>query len=101
MYYRKGKHEKTDGKRMTEFTTMEKLEMKTSGCYGAILKYGDKVLYTSDTYKGTYYAEVYEFVETPEETGLGYIECRLNRMEREEGFPDTGHAIEWAISRIK
>ena len=86
---------------MTEFTTMEKLEMKTSGCYGAILKYGDKVLYTSDTYKGTYYAEIYEFVETPEETGLGYIECRLNLIEREEGFPDTGHAIEWAVSRVQ
>ncbi len=84
---------------MKEFTTMEKLEMKTSGCYGAILKYGDKVLYTSVTYKGTYYAEVYEFVETPEETGLGEIECRLNQIEREEGFPDGGHAIEWAISR--
>jgi len=92
---------KVEGKRMTEFTTMEKLEMKTSGCYGAILRYGDKVLYTSDTYKGTYYAEVYEFIETPEETGLGAIECRLSRIERKEGFQDSGHAMQWAISRAQ
>lgn len=60
---------------MTEFTTMEKLQMKV-GPSGAVLKYGEKVLVTCETYYG-FTAEVYEFVETPEETGLGYIECRL------------------------
>lgn len=64
---------------MTEFTTMEKLQMKV-GPSGAVLKYGEKVLVTCETYYG-FTAEVYEFVETPEETGLGYIECRLRRID--------------------
>ena len=76
---------------MTEFTTMEKLQMKV-GPSGAVLKYGE-------TYYG-FTAEVYEFVETPEETGLGYIECRLSLIEKaEKHFEDGGHAIAWCISR--
>lgn len=67
---------------MTEFTTMEKLQMKV-GPSGAVLKYGEKVLVTCETYYG-FTAEVYEFVETPEETGLGYIECRLSLIEKAE-----------------
>ena len=57
---------------MTEFTTMEKLQMKV-GPSGAVLKQGEKVLVTCETYYG-FTAEVYEFVETPEETDLGYNE---------------------------
>lgn len=83
---------------MTEFTTMEKLQMKV-GPSGAVLKYGEKVLVTCETYYG-FTAEVYEFVETPEETGLGYIECRLSLFEKaEKHFEDGGHAIAWCISR--
>ena len=36
---------------MTEFTTMEKLQMKV-GPSGAVLKYGEKVLVTCETYYG-------------------------------------------------
>ena len=83
---------------MTELTTMEKLQMKV-GPSGAVLKYGEKVLVTCETYYG-FTAEVYEFVETPEETGLGYIECRLSLIEKaEKHFEDGGHAIAWCISR--
>ena len=83
---------------MTEFTTMEKLQMKV-GPSGAVLKYGEKVLVTCETYYG-FTAEVYEFVETPEETGLGYIECRLSLIEKaEKHFEDGGPAIAWCISR--
>lgn len=58
-----------------------------------------KVLVTCETYYG-FTAEVYEFVETPEETGLGYIECRLSLIEKaEKHFEDGGHAIAWCISR--
>ena len=64
---------------MTEFTTMEKLQMKV-GPSGAVLKYGEKVLVTCETYYG-FTAEVYEFVETPEETGLGYIECHALKVK--------------------
>lgn len=69
---------------MTEFTTMEKLQMKV-GPSGAVLKYGEKVLVTCETYYG-FTAEVYEFVETPEETGLGYIECRLSLIKRQRSI---------------
>ena len=83
---------------MTEFTTMEKLQMKV-GPSGAVLKYGEKVLVTYETYYG-FAAEVYEFVETSEETGLGYIECRLSLIDKAENyFEDGGHAIAWCISR--
>ena len=62
-------------------------------------EYGEKVLVTCETYYG-FTAEVYEFVETPEETGLGYIECRLSLIEKaEKHFEDGGHAIAWCISR--
>lgn len=69
---------------MTEFTTMEKLQMMV-GPSGAVLKYGEKVLVTCETYYG-FTAEVYEFVETPEETGFGYIECRLSLIERQRSI---------------
>jgi len=83
---------------MTEFTTMEKLQMKV-GPSGAVLKYGEKVLVTCETYYG-FTAEVYEFVETPEETGLGYIECRLSLIEKaEKHFEDGGPAIAWCNSQ--
>lgn len=83
---------------MTEFTTMEKLQMKV-GPSGSVLKYGDKVLVTYETYYG-FAAEVYEFVEISEETGLGYIECRLSLIDKaEKHFEDGGHAIAWCISR--
>ena len=65
---------------MTEFTTMEKLQMKV-GPSGAVLKYGEKVLVTCETYYG-FTAEVYEFVETPEETGLGYFFLQPHKMPR-------------------
>ena len=45
-------------------------------------------------------AGVYEFVDTPEETGLDEIECRLNLTAMsQEVFEDGGHAIEWAMLR--
>ena len=53
------------------------------------------------TYAGGNTAAIYEFIETPEETGLGDIECRLNLIEiSEEGFEDAGHAAAWAFARI-
>ena len=80
-----------------KFTTMEKLQLKVSAGYGAVLRYGDKVFVTDLTYYG-FTAEIYEFVEFPEETGLGDIECRLAPWEvAEEKFKDGGHALEWCF----
>lgn len=87
---------------MKEFTTMEKLQMEVSSCYGCVIKYGDHVITSDVNHKGQYNAIIYEFVETPEETGLGDIECRLQQIQAtDHAFKDNGHAIAWALSEIK
>ena len=85
MYLPKGKTEKTEEDTMeTKITTAEKLGMELYGCMNsAVLDYGD---YT---------------VETPEETGLGRCECRISRIGRKEGFEDAGHAMAWALTKVK
>lgn len=85
-----------------EFTTIEKLQMSVSAGYGAVLKYGDKVFVTDCHWKGGFTAEIYEFIEFPEDTGLGDIECRLTPWaESEDTFKDNGHAIAWCIAQVK
>lgn len=80
-------------------STMEDLSMKVTAGEGAVLRMGDKVLVTDHAWKG-FIAAVYEFIETPEETGYGYIECRLNLITMsEELFEDGGHAIAWAMQQ--
>lgn len=81
-------------------TTMENLW--SSGCaeQGAVLKYGDKVLVTGLTWKG-FEAAVYEFIEDEEETGLSYIECRLNlRTANPKPFDDGGDAMKWCFENM-
>ena len=85
--------------RLTNITTMENLSMQVTAGEGAVLKMDDKVLVTDAARKG-FIAGVYEFVETPEETGLGYIECRLNLIAMSADlFEDGGHAIAWSIQQ--
>ena len=81
-------------------TTIEHLQDKIPCCYGGALTFGEKVLVAMVNWRGQYEAAIYEFIETPEETGLGAIECRINLMEvADEIFKDGGHAMQWAISR--
>ena len=85
-----------------EFTTIEKLQMKVSATYGAVLQYGDKVLVTDIHWKGGFTAEIYEFVDDPEETGLDAIECRLAPwVKAPETFQDGGHAVAWCFGQLK
>ena len=85
--------------RLPNTTTMENLSMRVSAGEGAVLKYDDRVVVTDACYDG-FIAGVYEFIETPEETGLGYIECRLNLVaEATERFVDNGHAIAWCMAQ--
>lgn len=85
--------------RLPNTSTMEDLSMKVTAGEGAVLRMGDKVLVTDHACKG-FIAAVYEFIETPEETGYGYIECRLNLITMsEELFEDGGHAIAWAMQQ--
>ena len=79
-------------------TTIEHLQEKIPSCYGAAVTFGEKVLVAMVNWRGQYEAATYEFVETPEETGLGEIECRLNLLEiADETFRDSGHAMAWAL----
>ena len=83
-----------------EFTTMEHLQMRVSASYGAVLKFSDKVFVTDCHWRGGFTAAIYEFIEAPEETGLGDIECRLNLVaEATERFVDNGHAIAWCMAQ--
>ena len=84
------------------FTTIEKLQLAVSATYGAVIQYGDKVFVTDINWRGGFNAEIFEFIEFPEDTGLGEIECRLAPWEAaEETFKDNGHALEWCFSRVK
>ncbi len=83
-----------------ETTTIEHLQDKIPSCYGAAVTFGEEVLVKIVNWKGQYEAAIYEFIETPDETGLWQIECRIILVEiADETFADGGHAIEWAISR--
>ena len=93
--------EKTE-ENIMEFTTMERLQMKVSASYGAVIQFGDKVFVTDCHWKGGFTAEICEFVETPDETGLGDIECRLAPWGKtDERFADNGHAIAWCMAQVK
>ena len=83
-------------------TTIEHLQDQIPCCYGAAVTFGEKVLVTMVNWRGQYEAAIYEFVETPEETGLGDIECRLNLTEvADRTFPDSGQGMEWAIGHAR
>lgn len=83
-------------------TTMENLDESIRPCYGAMLKFNDKVLVANFNWKGQYEAATYEFIESPAETGLGEIECRLNLLSiADETFADAGHAMAWALSQAQ
>lgn len=84
------------------FTTIEKLQGRVSATYGAVIKFGDKVFATDTHWKGGFTAEIYEFVETPEETGLADIECRLTSWKAaKDTFVDNGHALAWCMAQVK
>ena len=62
--------------RLPNATTMETLITRLTTSEGAVLKKGERIL-VADTGRGGFLAGVYEMTETPEETGLGYIEWAL------------------------
>ena len=48
---------------MTEFTTIERIALNISASYDAIVRYKGFVCLATLTYKGTYDAEIYEYVD--------------------------------------
>ena len=63
--------------RLPNSTTMEYLISHLNHSEGAVLRKGERVFITDLCLKG-FITGVYEMTETPEETGYGYIECRLD-----------------------
>lgn len=85
-----------------QITNIEDLTEGGSPCYDALVRYRGMVLAAMLNWKGRYEAAVYEFIETPEETGLGEIECRLNLVGiSDETYEDSGSAIEWAMDEVR
>ena len=85
-----------------EITTQENLGLRVSAGYGMVCKYDDHVLAVDCYWKGGFVAAIYEFVETPEATGLCECECRLRLCKTSDDvFADGGHAIAWAIETVR
>ena len=85
--------------RLPNSTTMEYLISHLNHSEGAVLRKGERVFITDLCLKG-FITGVYEMTETPEETGYGYIECRLDLIAMsEELFEDSGTAIKWALKQ--
>jgi hypothetical protein len=40
-------------------------------------------------------------IEILAETGFGRCECGISLIERNEEFEDAGHAMVWALGRVK
>lgn len=81
-------------------TTMEDLAMEGYAAMGAVLRYGEDVLVVGCERFG-YHAAVYEMVETPQETGLDDVECRIGLTgAAEKVFKDGGHAMEWCLKKV-
>ena len=85
---------------MMEFTTVEKLALIISPSYDAIVRYKGFVCLAMMNYKGTYAAEVYEYVDEPD-AEFAEIECRLSLNEKaNETFKSSGEAIKWCFDTI-
>ena len=82
---------------MKEFTTIEKLTMQITPCYGAVLRLNEQVFATDLDQNGNYYAKIYEMVDVDDAPSA--IEARLSLIaEASEHFEDSGHAIEWCFN---
>ncbi|MCD7777837.1 MAG: hypothetical protein LUH47_04965 [Clostridiales bacterium] len=88
---------------MKKITTREDLEMEIYGCLdSAVIDYGNYIIATWVHCFNGIVTEIYKMIETPEETGLGRCECKISLTARKEGgFEDNGHALEWALNKIK
>ena len=85
---------------MREFTTVEKLALDSSPSYDALVRYKGFVCFAFLTYKGTYDAEIYEYVDEPD-AEFAEIECRLALNEKAtEPFVNSGEAIKWCFDSI-
>ena len=88
--------------RLPRKTTMENLDGYVGSGYGAIVKYGDKVIVTDVSYRGEFIAAIYKFDRKAESMGSSYVESDITFLKAsEKTFEDGGHAIEWALQNCK
>ena len=86
---------------MTNFTTIENLDMGLRPAYDALIRYKHHVCVARQNYKCEYEAEIYEFVDEPETDGFSEIECRLALIEKADAkFSDSGSAIKWCFDKL-
>ncbi len=79
---------------------MEHLEMNGCSTQGAVLKYGDRVLVCGLTCRG-FEAAVYEFIEDEKESGLSYIQSRLNlRTTAPTALADGCYAVKRCFDHL-
>ena len=91
---------KADAYRLQRVTTPEELEMKMMYNSGVVLTFGDRVLIAGYYYNPNgkcYYGATYRFTTT-DHTVEGTV--KLENIS-DETFTDNGHAIAWAMSRLK
>ena len=91
---------KADAYRLQRVTTPEELEMKMMYNSGVVLTFGDRVLIAGYYYNPNgkcYYGATYRFTTT-DRTVEGTV--KLENIS-DETFTDNGHAIAWAMSRLK
>ncbi len=87
---------------MSTFTTRERLARKIYGNLKiTVFDYGDYVVRTLEHRIEGIKVEIYELIETSEETGLERCECRLSQIAENYGFKDIDHAVKWALAEIK
>lgn len=80
------------------FTTMKKLALRVNSAQEALVKYDDNIFLICKDLNGNFYAEVYEFIETPNDSGVSVAECRLVLIKKSKTcFLDGGHALAWCI----
>ena len=79
-----------------DFTTIEKLALELSACYDAIVRYKGFVCVARKNWKGTYEAEVYEFIEED----FSEIENRISLLEGAYGYTNSGDAMKWCFDCI-
>ena len=83
------------------FTTIEKLAKKSLNTQDKLIRY-DEYVFVIRANNSQFCAEIYEFIEHPDTTDKGIVECRLNRIAQSDYvYSDGGHALAWCLDQIK
>lgn len=80
--------------------TREELEEDLYGCLDtAIISYNDYVIATFEHSFNGIQVEVYKLLKNQD--CIDRNNCKMECIFEKYGFEDTGHAMEWALNKIK